>query len=114
MTPIIPFLFVPTALALSRLRRAPVFALAILAVAQAWSLAMYREVESSLGVLDPLIKTLVEGFQLPVLRTIARTGGSYGGLGEHGVSPLPLFILAGTIVFGLWTVGVAKDDDDRS
>ena len=102
MTPIIPFLFVPAALAISRMPRLLGFGIGIFSVVLAWCMAMYRDVEQPLGVLDPVVRTFVEGFQLPALLTISRMGGYYLGLGERGVSPLPLFLLAGTIIYGIW------------
>ena len=111
MMPIIPFLFVPAALCLSRLRRPLAYGVALLAVTQAWCLAMIREVERPLGVLDPVIRVFVEGFQLPALRTLSRSGGYYMGLGADGVSPLPLLVLTGIIIFCLWKLGLPSTSD---
>lgn len=113
MTPIIPFLFVPAAFLVNRLPRVLAYGIGLLSVGQAWCLAMYREVEVPLGVLDPVIRTFVEGFQLPALRTIWRTGGYYMDLGEHGVSPLPLFVLTGTIIFGVWRIRLSRKHAQR-
>jgi hypothetical protein len=70
MSPIIPFLFLPAAAVFQRFRPAPRFLMAIGSVALMWSLSMYREVERPLGVLDPLARTLIGGFQLPALQTL--------------------------------------------
>jgi len=102
MAPIIPFLFIPAAAVLVRIPRSIARVVAVLSVALAWCLAMYREVERPLGVLDPVLRTLVEGFQLPVLSTLDRTGGAYGGLGVGGTSPLALFALAAVLVACVW------------
>jgi hypothetical protein len=88
MTPIIPFLFVPAAVAVARMPRLIGCGIGVLSVTQAWCMAMYRDMEQPLGVLDPVVRTFVEGFQLPALNTISRT--------------LPLFLLAGVIIFGMW------------
>jgi hypothetical protein len=102
MAPIIPFLFVPAAAVLVRIPRAIARVVAVLSVALAWCLTMYREVERPLGVLDPVIRTLVDGFQLPVLSTLDRTGGAYGGWGADGTSPLALFALAAVLIACVW------------
>jgi hypothetical protein len=109
MAPIIPFLFVPAAAALVRLPRSIGRVVAVLSIALTWCLAMYREVERPLGVLDPVLRTLVDGFQLPVLRTLDRTGGAYGGLGADGTSPLALFALAAALVACVWMKRSARE-----
>lgn len=103
MAPIVPFLFLPAGLALLRLPGAAVRLVAGASVGLTWCLAMYREVERPLGVLDPVVRTLVEGFDLPVLQALERTGGAYGGLGAAGTSPLPLFLLAAVLVALVWS-----------
>lgn len=102
MAPIIPFLFLPAAVVLARTRRWAVTLIVIASVTLSWSLAMYREVERPLGVLDPVVRTLVGGFQLPVLETLERMGGAYGGFASGGTSPLPLFVLVGALIVFLW------------
>ena len=103
LTPIFPFLFVPAALALSRMRPRTAYAWALLSLALSWPLAMYREVEKPLGLLDPVVRTFTAGFELPGLSTLAATSGQYGDFFLHGVSPLPLFCLAGAMIYGIWS-----------
>lgn len=109
MAPIVPFLFLPAALALLR---APWWAarlLAGLSVALTWCLAMYREVERPLGVLDPVVRTLAGGFDLPVLQALARAGDAYGGLAAGGTSPLPLFAFAAALLGVVWASPRRRD-----
>ena len=65
-------------------------------------LAMYREVERPLGVLDPVIRTFTGGFALPLLSTLSETSGQYGDFFAHGVSPLPLFCFTGLVIYAIW------------
>jgi len=103
MIPAVPLLFLPLAVVLDRLpKRVACFA-AILTVAQAWPMAMYRDVERGLGVLDPVLHVFLGGFQLPVLSTLSRIGGAHGDYAANGVSPLPLFVLAAFVLYGIWS-----------
>jgi hypothetical protein len=103
LSPTFPFLFVPAAVVLWRLPRRVTYFVGVAAVAQAWCLAMYRDVErGSFGVFEPVLQTLIGGFQLPVLTTISRVGGPLERFFPNGVSPLPLFVLTGAILYGIW------------
>jgi hypothetical protein len=102
LAPAIPFLFVPAALALMRLPRMAAYFVAVLSVAQAWCLAMYRDVERGLGIFDPVIRAFTGGFTTPLLTVLSRLGGQYGDYFASGVSPLPLFALAAALLYGLW------------
>jgi hypothetical protein len=103
LAPVLPFLFILTTLTLVRLGRRTVYFLAVLSVAQAWSMAMYRDVERGLGVLDPVLHVFIGGFQLPALTTLSRMGDQFGEFVANGVSPLPIFVLTGAILYGVWT-----------
>jgi hypothetical protein len=81
--------------------------ISVFAVAQAWAMAMYRDVERGGGVLDPLLQVFIGGFKLPVLTVLSRFGGSFEFLAS-GVSPLPLFALTAAIVYGIWSPRLAK------
>jgi len=107
MTPILPFLFLPAALMLLRMPRPIIYFVAVVSVTESWCLAMVRDVERGFGVLDPMLRVFIGGFQLPVLNTISRLSGEFGELVEHGVSPLPLFVLAGVILYGVWSPRLA-------
>jgi hypothetical protein len=69
---------------------------------------MYRDVERGLGLLDPIVRTFVGGFQLPALMTVARLDEQYGAWFPHGVSPLPLFALAAAVIYGIWVLPPAR------
>ena len=69
----LPFLFVPAAITLMRLPRRVIYFIAIAAIAQAWCLAMYRDVEiGRFGVFDPVLQVFLGGFRLPFLTTLSR------------------------------------------
>ena len=102
LAPVFPFLFLPAAVVLARLPRRVIYLVAVLSVFQAWALAMYRDVERGLGMLEPILRVLVRGFQLPALNVLSRMGGQYGDYFTQGVSPLPLFALTAALIVGLW------------
>jgi hypothetical protein len=102
LAPLLPFLFVPVALVWTRLPRTLAYVIAIAAVAQAWSMAMYRDVERGLGVLEPILHVFLGGFQLPMLSVISRMKGQFGDYTANGASPLPMFALAGALIFVIW------------
>jgi hypothetical protein len=64
-------------------------------------MAMFRDVERGLGLLDPVVRLLAGGFQLPALTTLSRVAGGHEIL-ERGVSPLFLFTVCGALLYGLW------------
>ena len=103
MAPALPFLFLPAAAVLMRLPRVVVYLIAVLMVTESWCLAMIREVERDLGVLDPMLRVFLGGFQLPVLTTLSRLSGPYGEFFQHGVSPYPLFALTASVLYGVWS-----------
>jgi hypothetical protein len=103
MAPMFPFLFVPAAVVLMCLPRFAIYLIAVLSVTQSWCMAMYRDVERGLGVLDPILHILLGGFQLPALTTLSRMGGQYGEFFQHGVSPLPLFAITAVVLYGIWS-----------
>jgi hypothetical protein len=104
MAPVLPFLFVPAAIVLMRLPRLVIYLASILSVALAWSMAMHRDVERGLGVLDPILHVFLGGFKLPVFTVLSRMGDQLGEYVAHGVSPLPLFVLAAAILYGVWSI----------
>lgn len=105
LAPLLPFLFVPAALTLVRLPARWRYFLTAGSVTLAWCMAMYREVERGFGVLETVLRVFTGGPQLPVLTVLSRMGGAYGDYFSRGVSPLPLFLLAAVILYGLWEVG---------
>ena len=102
LSPTFPFLFVPAAVVLIRLPRPVIYFVAVGAVAQAWCMAMYRDVErGSFGVLEPVCR---RSWGLPVAR-LDNSCASWRSIRRYfpdGVSPLPLFVLTAAIVYGIW------------
>jgi glycosyltransferase involved in cell wall biosynthesis len=102
LTAILPFLFIPAAIVLTRLPRFAIYLVAILSVTESWCLAMHRDVERGLGVLDPILQIFLGGFKLPVLTTLSNMGGQYGEFFSKGTSPLPFFFFAAAILYAIW------------
>jgi hypothetical protein len=102
LAPLFPLLFVPSALVFVRLPRPARYFVAVVCVTEAWCLAMHRDVERGLGVLDPMLHVLIGGFELPALTTLSRTGSQYGEFVARGVTPVPLMLLTAAIVYGIW------------
>jgi hypothetical protein len=102
LAPLFPFLFLLAMAALTRLPVILVRLIAIASVTLAWSMAMYRDVERGWGVLDPVFEILLGGPRLPILTRLARIEGLFGEGFLFGPSPLPLFALAGAILFVIW------------
>jgi len=102
MTSMLPFLFLLSAVVLVRLPRGVVYAIAVASLTISWCLAMHRDVERGFGVLDPMLHVFIGGFELPILTTVSRLGGAAGEFVARGTSPLPLFVLTGAILVGVW------------
>ena len=111
MAPVLPFLFLPTARVLVRWPRAVQLWIAVPSVVLAWAMAMNREVWRPLGVLEPVARVLTGGFELPALTTIERMREMFGDFLPHGVSPLPLFALAGVILWLIWSAPPRRSSD---
>lgn len=99
MVPVIPFLFLLTGAVLVWMPRIIVYGLAVLALMQSWSMSMVRSQE---GVVASIEKVLLEGFQLPWLNTLSKMAPQYAPFLADGASPLPLFILWGVLLYGVW------------
>jgi hypothetical protein len=103
LAPVLPFLFVPTAIVLVRLPRRLACCISLAAVVQAWSMSMYRDVERGFGVLDTILHVFIGGFQLPALTVFSRMSGTYGDYASGGVSPLPIFLLVAAMIYLIWS-----------
>ncbi|HET9531650.1 MAG TPA: dolichyl-phosphate beta-glucosyltransferase, partial [Blastocatellia bacterium] len=123
LTPILPFLFIPAAIVLMRLPRFVIYFVAIISITESWCLAMHRDVERGLGVLDPILQIFFGGFKLPALTTLSNMGGQYGEFFSNGTSPLPFFFLAAAILYAIWArprqvrvkvMGANSNDQDRA
>lgn len=109
-----PFLFVPVAVVLVRLPPLAAYIVGLLSLVESWCLAMYRDVERGLGVLDPILHVFSAGFQLPFLTVLSRMGDTYGDFFAAGVSPLPIFALAAAILYGIWGTRFYRHTRPRS
>lgn len=102
LAPAFPFLFLLTAVVLVRLPRLVLYLVSVAAVTESWCLAMYRDVERGYGLAEPVLRVFTGGFQLPALTVLSRMGGEFREYFAGGVSPLPLFVLAGAVIFAIW------------
>ncbi len=98
IVPVVPFLFLLAANALLHIPRIVAVFLGVTATYWSWCLAMYRDVEQGLGVIESVKHVTLEGFRLPWLTTFERMGF------VTDASPLPLFLLTGTVIWLLWNV----------
>ncbi len=101
MSSILPFVFLATAVVIVRLSPRMVFVIFVVSIAQSWAMAMYRDVEHELGVIQPILNTFLGGFNLPALETLARVD-TYGRFFEFGPSPWPLYAVAAVTIYGIW------------
>jgi hypothetical protein len=81
----------------------PACIVGVLGVYWQWCLAMYRDVEQGLGVLEAIFHVTFEGLSLPWLTTVAKMGYF-----PQGVSPIPLLLVAGTILWILWNISFVQ------
>jgi len=111
LAPTLPFLFVPVAVVLVKMiPRRLAYVISIIAVAQAWSMAMSRDVERGFGVLDPILRVFIGGFQIPLLTVLSRmSSGQYGDYASSGVSPLPIFAVVTALIFVVWSSGRRRE-----
>lgn len=113
LAPILPFLFILAALTLMRLPHGFRVMIGLMSIVEGWALAMYRDVERGLGVLDPLLQVFWGGFQLPMLNTLSRLETQFGEFFPYGPSPLPLFVVTAGIVWVIWC-GRFRENPDRT
>jgi hypothetical protein len=113
LVPIIPFLFLLTAVVLVRLPRVVTYFLAFIAIAMNWAFAMARPHTLDTSILGSIRRVLLEGFQLPALSTLSKMAPQYvPNIGV--VSPLPLFVFTAVVILLIWrierpTTGLGSD-----
>ena len=113
LVPIIPFLFLLTAVVLVRLPRVVTYLVAFIAIAMNWTFAMARPHEQDTSILGSIQRVLLEGFQLPALSTLSKMAPQY--IPDIGVvSPLPIFVFTAVVIFLIWrsdrlTDGLGRD-----
>jgi hypothetical protein len=98
IVPILPALFLPAFLALLRLPPALQFPIIVLAFAESWALSMAR----AISITDSLVQVLLGGFQLPWVNVLAKMAPQYMPFLAQHSSPLPMFVLCGLLVWGIW------------
>lgn len=117
LMPIIPVLFLPVAMALLRIPRVLAYALVVVSFVVTWSMTMVR---SQTGVLDAVIRTMLEGVRLPALTTLSRMSTQYAPWLDGYASPWPLLALVAAALFAIWWLPspwrpvFAADNDSRS
>lgn len=98
---IFPFAFLAAVPVLLRLPRVAAWGVGLLSVTVSWSMSMVR---SQGTVFDNLQRVFVEGFQLPWLTVLGKLSTQYAPWLSRGVSPLPLFLLTGAVIWLIWKV----------
>jgi hypothetical protein len=101
VVPVTPFIFLLVAGVLRRLPIRLAVIIGIVTTYWSWCLAMYRDVEQGLGVLESLIHVTLEGPRLPWLKTLELMGFVPGG-----PYALVLLLLAGAVIWGIWRVKI--------
>jgi hypothetical protein len=104
IVPVVPFVFLLAANVLLKMPKNAAAAAGLFAVYWSWCLAMYRDVEQGLGVLEAIKHVTLEGFRLPWLTTLERMGF------VENASVIPLFLLCGAMIWILWNVGGRRGD----
>ncbi len=99
VVPVVPFLFLLAAGVLLRLPTVVAVSAGVAGTYWSWCLAMYRDVEQGLGVLEALIHVTLEGPRLPWLTTVERLGHAPEGLAA------PLLAGAAILLAALWLIG---------
>jgi hypothetical protein len=90
VVPVVPFLFLVVAGVLLKLPRPLAVAIGVATAYMSWCLALYRDVEQGLGVLESLIHVSTGGPELPWITTLDR-------LGYLPAGPASLLVLALTV-----------------
>lgn len=101
IVPVTPFLFFLTAGVLLRMPTIVAALTALVTVYWSWCLAMYRDVEQGLGVMESMIRVTFEGFRLPWLTAVKNMGYF-----SEGTSIGPLFLILGTVLWIIWYLPV--------
>ena len=97
-----PLMYILAGAVLIRLPQVLTYPLVVFAVAESWSMAMFR---SEPNVIETMTRVFLEGFQLPWLGTLSRMATQYAPFLEgQKVSALPFMVLAGALIYGIWTI----------
>ncbi len=104
VVPVTPFLFLLVAGVLLRMPTILSACVAIAGTYWSWCLAMYRDVERGLGVVESIAHITLGGLQLPWMTTLQRMPGQFADYFPHGASAVPVLLVSGGIIAVLWTV----------
>ncbi|HET6680164.1 MAG TPA: hypothetical protein VFG84_03120 [Gemmatimonadaceae bacterium] len=97
MMPAVPLLFLLAAPALLRMPVWGRWSLIVATVTVSWVVSMTRE-----AIPRALTQVFVGGFELPTLTVLHRMASGYAPWLEGDVSPLPLFVLTGVVLWLIW------------
>jgi hypothetical protein len=97
MVPAAPLLFFALVPVLLRMPRWALWWLVLPTLVISWSVAMARE-----SVPVSLALVFLRGFQLPWLEVLHKTAAGYLPFLAGGASPLPIFCLAGVVLWLMW------------
>jgi hypothetical protein len=97
LVPAVPLLFVALVPVLLRLPAAARWLLILPTLIVSWCVAMTRE-----DVPTALVRVFIGGFELPFLTVIGKTAAAYAPFLEGRPSPLPLFAVAGAVLWLVW------------
>jgi hypothetical protein len=103
VVPVTPFLFLLVAGVMIRMPALVSAIVGTLGAYWSWCLAMYRDVEHGLGVLEPFVQVTFGGFRLPWVTTLK----NMGYFGEGG-SVIPLLLLMGGLLWIIWSVPLTR------
>lgn len=96
--PVVPALFLLAYVCLIRLPGWLRYPIVVLALAQSWCLSMVRAID----IPDSILQVLLGGFQLPWVNVLSNMAPQYFPFLAKHSSPLPLFVLCGVLLYGLW------------
>jgi hypothetical protein len=96
--PVLPALFLLSFVWLLRFPPWLRFGIAVLAFAQALAMSMARATEIS----DSFARVFLGGFQLPWMNVLSMMAPQYFPFMAQRSSPVPLLLLCGALVYGLW------------
>jgi hypothetical protein len=98
VVPAAPFLFLLVASVLLKMPSSLALVLGIATTYWSWCLAMYRDVEQGLGILEPVLHVTLEGVRLPWLVTLERLGY----VSASGPLSVLALALGGIVVLAVW------------
>lgn len=108
MLPVVPFLFLIATGVLMRLPTWLAWVVGFFSIYWSWSLAMYRDVEQGLGILEAVKTITLTGPQLPWLMTLKRLGYA-----PDFLSAWIIFFIGAILLAMIWVVGFPSRNPDK-